>query len=173
MSWLNWSATIGIELIAVSILMKRWFPDVPSWIWCVVFAVLLFAINALSSRSFAEVEFWFASIKVITIIAFIILGGAAMFGFLDMKGNEPAPMFSSFTDYGGLFPNGLSAILITMIAVNFSFQGTELVGIAAGESENPEKTIPKAINNTVWRILVFFVLSILFLLDYSLGNKRE
>ncbi len=57
MSWLNWSATIGIELIAVSILMKRWFPDVPSWIWCVVFAVLLFAINALSSRSFAEVEF--------------------------------------------------------------------------------------------------------------------
>ena len=97
-----------------------------------------FAINALSSRSFAEVEFWFASIKVITIIAFIILGGAAMFGFLDMKGNEPAPMFSSFTDYGGLFPNGLSAILITMIAVNFSFQGTELVGIAAGESENPE-----------------------------------
>ncbi|MDA0175315.1 amino acid permease, partial [Solirubrobacter taibaiensis] len=142
MSWLNWSATIGIELIAVSILMKRWFPDVPSWIWCVVFAVLLFAINALSSRSFAEVEFWFASIKVITIIAFIILGGAAMFGFLDMKGNEPAPMFSSFTDYGGLFPNGLSAILITMIAVNFSFQGTELVGIAAGEGENPEKTIP-------------------------------
>ncbi|PFB25565.1 amino acid permease [Bacillus cereus] len=163
MSWLNWSATIGIELIAVSILMKRWFPDVPSWIWCVVFAVLLFAINALSSRSFAEVEFWFASIKVITIIAFIILGGAAMFGFLDMKGNEPAPMFSSFTDYGGLFPNGLSAILITMIAVNFSFQGTELVGIAAGESENPEKTIPKAINNTVWRILVFFVLSIFIL----------
>ena len=103
MSWLNWSATIGIELIAVSILMKRWFPDVPSWIWCVAFAVLLFAINALSSRSFAEVEFWFASIKVITIIAFIILGGAAMFGFLDMKGNEPAPMFSSFTDYGDCF----------------------------------------------------------------------
>ena len=171
MSWLNWSATIGIELIAVSILMKRWFPDVPSWIWCVVFAVLLFAINALSSRSFAEVEFWFASIKVITIIAFIILGGA-MFGFLDMKGNEPAPMFSSFTDYGGLFPNGLSAILITMIAVNFSFQGTELVGIA-GESENPEKTIPKAINNTVWRILVFFVLSILFLRDYSLARGRR
>lgn len=163
MSWLNWTATIGIELIAVSILMKRWFPDVSSWIWCVVFAVLLFVINALSSRSFAEVEFWFASIKVITIIAFIILGGAAMFGFLDMKGNEPAPMFSSFTDYGGLFPNGLSAILITMIAVNFSFQGTELVGIAAGESENPEKTIPKAINNTVWRILIFFVLSIFIL----------
>jgi arginine/ornithine permease len=163
MSWLNWSVTIGLELITVSILMKRWFPDVPSWIWCVVFGIILFSINILSTKSFAEVEFWFASIKVFTIIAFILLGGAAMFGLLDMKGNEAAPMFSNFTDNGGLFPNGLAAILITMIGVNFSFQGTELVGIAAGESENPEKSIPKAINNTVWRILVFFVLAIFVL----------
>ena len=163
MSWLNWAATIGIELIAVSILMKRWFPHVPSWIWCVVFAVLLFSINALSSRSFAEVEFWIAGIKVITIVAFIILGGAAMFGFLHMKGNDAAPMLSNFTDHGGLFPNGLKAILITMIAVNFSFQGTEIVGITAGESENPEKTIPKAIRNTAWRIFIFFILSMFIL----------
>ncbi|MEI4831706.1 amino acid permease [Bacillus sp. FJAT-53711] len=163
MSWLNWAATIGIELIAVSILMKRWFPHVPSWIWCIVFAVLLFSINVLSSRSFAEFEFWIAGIKVITIIAFIILGGAAMFGFLHMKGNDAAPMLSNFTDHGGLFPNGLKAILITMIAVNFSFQGTEIVGITAGESENPEKTIPKAIRNTAWRIFIFFILSMFIL----------
>ncbi|ANB60251.1 amino acid permease [Anoxybacteroides amylolyticum] len=163
LSWLNWSVTVGLELLTVSILMKRWFPDVPSWIWCVVFAVVLFSINALSTRSFAEVEFWFSSIKVLTIIAFIILGGAAMFGFLEMKGGKPAPMFSNFTDHGGLFPNGIAAILVTMIGVNFSFQGTELVGVAAGESENPEKTVPKAINNTVWRILLFFVLAIFVL----------
>ncbi|MGG2093867.1 amino acid permease [Bacillus sp. S13(2024)] len=163
MSWLNWAATIGIELIAVSILMKRWFPEVPSWIWCIVFAVLLFSINVLSSRSFAEFEFWIAGIKVITIIAFIILGGAAMFGFLHMKGTDAAPMLSNFTDHGGLFPNGLKAILITMIAVNFSFQGTEIVGITAGESENPEKTIPKAIRNTAWRIFIFFILSMFIL----------
>jgi arginine/ornithine permease len=163
LSWLNWSVTVGLELLTVSILMKRWFPDVPSWIWCIVFAVLLFTINALSSRSFAEVEFWFASIKVITIIAFIVLGGAAMFGLLEMKDGKPAPMFSNFIDHGGLFPNGLAAILVTMIGVNFSFQGTELVGVAAGESENPEKTVPKAINNTVWRILIFFVLAIFVL----------
>jgi arginine/ornithine permease len=66
LSWLNWSVTVGIELLTVSILMKRWFPDVPSWVWCVIFAVLLFLINALSTRSFAEVEFWFLSIKVVT-----------------------------------------------------------------------------------------------------------
>jgi arginine/ornithine permease len=163
LSWLNWSVTVGLELLTVSILMKRWFPDVPSWIWCVIFAVVLFSINALSSRSFAEVEFWFSSIKVLTIIAFILLGGAAMFGLLEMKGGQAAPLFSNFTDHGGLFPNGLAAILVTMIGVNFSFQGTELVGVAAGESENPEKTVPKAINNTVWRILLFFVLAIFVL----------
>ncbi|KZZ84594.1 MULTISPECIES: amino acid permease [Bacillaceae] len=163
MGWLNWSVTVGLELLTVSILMKRWFPDVPAWIWCIIFAVLLFSINALSSKSFAEVEFWFASIKIITVLAFILLGGAAMFGLLQMGGGDPAPFFSNYTDQGGLFPNGLAAVLITMISVNFAFQGTELVGIAAGESKNPEKTIPKAINNTAWRILIFFILSVFVL----------
>ncbi|GGB66361.1 amino acid permease [Fictibacillus barbaricus] len=162
MSWLNWSVTIGLELITVSLLMKRWFPDVSTWVWCVVFTLFLFFINALSTKSFGEVEFWFAGIKVITIIAFILLGGAVVFGFLQVDG-QPAPFLSNFTDHGGLFPNGFGAIVVTMIAVNFSFQGTELVGIAAGESKDPEKAIPKAINSTVWRILVFFILSIFIL----------
>jgi arginine/ornithine permease len=162
MSWLNWSVTIGLELTTVSILMKRWFPDVQSWIWCLLFGVILFIINALSSKSFAEVEFWFASIKVVTIIAFILLGGAAMFGFIHMHGHK-APMLSNFTDHGGLFPKGIMAILVTMIAVNFSFQGTELVGVAAGESDDPAKAVPKAVKNTVWRILLFFILSMFVL----------
>ncbi|WP_026694595.1 amino acid permease [Peribacillus kribbensis] len=162
MSWLNWAVTIGLELITVSLLMERWFPHVQTWIWCIIFAVLLFAINALSTRSFAEVEFWFAGIKVITIIAFILVGGAVMFGLLHLHG-KPAPMFTNFTEHGGLFPKGLGAIVVTMIAVNFSFQGTELVGITAGESKEPEITIPKAIKNTVWRILIFFILSIFIL----------
>ncbi|AZB42315.1 amino acid permease [Bacillus sp. FJAT-42376] len=163
MSWLNWSVTVGLELLTVSILMKRWFPDVSPWVWCIVFAIVLFSINALSTKSFAEVEFWFAGIKVITVLAFILLGGAAMFGLLHMGGGEPAPFFSHYTGEGGLFPNGITAILVTMIGVNFSFQGTELVGIAAGESKNPEKTIPKAIHNTAWRILIFFILSVFVL----------
>lgn len=162
MSWLNWSVTIGLELITVSLLMKRWFPDVSTWVWCVVFTLFLFFINALSTKSFGEVEFWFAGIKVITIIAFILIGGAVVFGFLHVDG-QPTPFLSNFTNHGGLFPNGLGAIVVTMIAVNFSFQGTELVGIAAGESKDPEKAIPKAINSTVWRILVFFILSIFIL----------
>ncbi|MCD7036533.1 amino acid permease [Metabacillus sp. GX 13764] len=161
-AWLNWAVTVGLELLTVSLLMERWFPDVPTWIWCIVFAVLLFSINALSTKSFGEVEFWFSFIKVATIIVFILLGGAAMFGFMPMKG-DPAPFLANYTSHGGLFPNGFLAILTTMIVVNFSFQGTELVGITAGESEHPEKTIPKAINNTVWRILVFFGLAVFVL----------
>lgn len=83
-----------------------------------------------------------------------------MFGLIDMKHGEQAPFFSHFYE-DGLFPNGIKAMLITMITVNFAFQGTELIGVAAGESENPEKTIPRSIRQTVWRTLVFFVLSII------------
>jgi arginine/ornithine permease len=163
LSWLNWSVTVGIELLTVSILMKRWFPDVPTWVFCAVFALLLFLVNALSVKGFAEVEFWFSSVKVLTVIAFIVLGLAAMFGIVHMKSGQPAPFFSNFTDHGGLFPNGVWAIFTTMILVNFSFQGTELVGVAAGESREPEKTVPIALRNTVWRILIFFVLAIFVL----------
>jgi len=143
--------------------MKRWFPDVPTWVFCAVFALLLFLVNALSVKGFAEVEFWFSSVKVLTVIAFIVLGLAAMFGIVHMKSGQPAPFFSNFTDHGGLFPNGFWAIFTTMILVNFSFQGTELVGVAAGESREPEKTVPIALRNTVWRILIFFVLAIFVL----------
>lgn len=158
--WLSWANTVGLEFTTAGITMQRWFPDIPVWVWCLTFGVTIFTINALSARSYAETEFWFSSIKVSAIVAFIILGGAAMFGFIDLKGNEAAPFFSNFTDYGGLFPNGIGAILLTMVTVNYSFQGTELVGIAAGESENPEKTLPRSIRNIIWRTMFFFVLAI-------------
>ncbi len=92
-----------------------------------------------------------------------MLGGSALLGFISYDGKEAAPLFSNFVSDGGLFPNGLAAVLLTMITVNFSFQGTELIGIAAGESENPEKTIPRAIRNTVWRIMLFFILTMTIL----------
>ena len=86
-----------------------------------------------------------------------------MFGFIDLKGDEPAPLLSNFVNHGGLFPNGLAAILLTMVTVNYSFQGTELVGIAAGESEDPAKTLPRSIRNIIWRTMFFFVLAIFVL----------
>ncbi|MGG1575139.1 amino acid permease [Fictibacillus sp. NRS-1165] len=157
--WLGWAVTVALEFLSAGQLMLRWFPHSPVWMWCAIFAGLLFVLNALSAKAFAEAEFWFSSIKVLAIILFIVLGGAAMFGIIDMKNGHSAPMFTHFFD-DGLFPNGLAILMVTMISVNFSFQGTELIGIAAGESENPEKTIPRSIRQTVWRTLVFFVLAV-------------
>ena len=160
--WLGWAVTVALELLSSGLLMQRWFPDSPVWMWCAIFGGVLFLLNALSARAFGESEFWFSSIKVSAIILFIILGGAAMFGLIDLKNGQPAPMFSNFTS-SPLLPHGITGLLMTMITVNFSFQGTELIGIAAGESKEPEKTIPQSIRNTVWRTLVFFILAIFIL----------
>ncbi|GED01817.1 amino acid permease [Bacillus atrophaeus] len=157
--WLGWAVTVALEFLSAGQLMLRWFPHVGVWVWCLVFGGLLFLLNALTAKAFGESEFWFSGIKILVILLFIFLGGAAMFGLIDLKGGQEAPLFSHFYE-DGLFPNGIQAMLITMITVNFAFQGTELIGIAAGESENPEKTVPRSIRQTVWRTLIFFVLSV-------------
>ena len=115
-----------------------------------------FGLNVISTRFFAEGEFWFSLVKVITIIAFIILGGAAIFGFIPMQDGSPAPGLSNITAEGW-FPHGGLPILMTMVAVNFAFSGTELIGIAAGETENPHKVIPVAIRATIARLIIFFI----------------
>ena len=109
------------------------------WLWCLIFCAAIFLLNVVTTRFFAESEFWFSLIKVVTILAFIILGGAAMFGLLPMKDGTPAPFLHNLTASGWL-PHGTLPILMTMVAVNFAFSGTELIGIAAGETENPEKS---------------------------------
>ena len=161
--WFSWANTVGLEFTSAGLLMQRWFPHIPIWAWCIIFGVVTFSINALSARSYAETEFWFSSIKVTAIVLFIAIGGAAVFGLIDLQGNHPAPFFSNFTTSEGLFPNGILSVLFTLVLVNFSFQGTELVGIAAGESENPGETLPRSIRNVVWRTLFFFVLAMFIL----------
>ncbi|MNC10799.1 Amino-acid permease RocC [compost metagenome] len=160
--WLTWTVALGSEFTAAGLLMQRWFPSVNVWIWSALFALMIFVFNSLTVKLFAESEFWFSSIKVLTIVLFIILGGAAMFGFIPMADSEAAPFFSNVTA-SGWFPHGASAILLTMLAVNFAFSGTELIGIAAGETVDPEKTIPKAIHTTLWRLVIFFIGTIVIL----------
>nr|WGE04035.1 amino acid permease [Bacillus subtilis] len=143
--WLTWTVALGSEFTAAGLLMQRWFPHTSVWMWSAVFALFIFLLNAFSVKFFAESEFWFSSIKVLAIVLFILLGGSAMFGIIPIKGGEAAPMLSNLTAEGGLFPNGFVPILMTMLSVNFAFSGTELIGIAAGESVDPDKTIPKAI----------------------------
>jgi S-methylmethionine transporter len=156
--WLCWAVAIGSEFTAAGLLMRRWFPDVDVWVWCIVFAVLLFGLNAISSKFFGESEFWFAIVKVAAIIALIVLGGAALFGFhpLSSGGDHPF-LFANFNTSGGLFPNGFTGVLVTVLAVFYAFSGSELIGVAAGETSNPATNIPKAMRGTVVRLLIFFV----------------
>lgn len=156
--WLCWAVAIGSEFTASGLLMQRWFPGVEVWVWCVVFAAILFGLNAVSSRFFGESEFWFSIVKVGAIIALIVLGGAALVGFqpLSESANHPF-LFENFNTSGGLFPNGFSGVLVTALAVFYAFSGSELIGVAAGETTDPARNIPKAMRSTVVRLLIFFV----------------
>lgn len=156
--WLCWAVAIGSEFTASGLLMQRWFPGVDVWVWCLVFAATLFGLNAVSSKFFGESEFWFAIIKVGAIIALIVLGGAALLGFhpLNESGAHPF-LFENFNTDGGLFPNGFTGVLVTALAVFYAFSGSELIGVAAGETKDPATSIPKAMRSTVIRLLVFFV----------------
>lgn len=156
--WLCWAVAIGSEFTASGLLMQRWFPDVAVWVWCLVFAAVLFGLNAVSARFFGESEFWFAIIKVAAIIGLIVLGGAALFGFQPLGGGGNHPLlFENFATEGGLFPNGFTGVFITVLAVFYAFSGSELIGVAAGETKDPATSIPKAMRTTVIRLLIFFV----------------
>ena len=157
--WLCWAVAIGSEFTASGLLMQRWFPDVAVWVWCLVFAAVLFGFNAVSARFFGESEFWFAIIKVAAIIGLIVLGGAALFGFQPLGGGGDGHpfLFENFATEGGLFPNGFTGVLVTVLAVFYAFSGSELIGVAAGETKDPATTIPKAMRTTVIRLLIFFV----------------
>ncbi|NWQ43024.1 amino acid permease [Bacillus sp. EB106-08-02-XG196] len=154
--WFNWAVTLAVEIVASAIIMKFWFPDVPSILWSALFLGLIFLLNALSVKSYGESEYWFALIKVVTIIVFIGVGLLTIFGIL---GGQFIG-FKNFTIGDAPISGGILSIFSIFFIAGFSFQGTELVGIAAGESEEPEKNVPKAIRQVFWRILLFYIAAI-------------
>ncbi|MFS0765607.1 amino acid permease [Peribacillus phoenicis] len=157
--WFNWAVTLAVEIAAAAIIMKFWLPDVPSLIWSALFLGIVFTLNALSIKSYGESEYWFALIKVIAIIFFIIIGLLTILGVFGGK----VIGFENFTMDEAPFKGGFLSIISIFLIAGFSFQGTELVGIAAGESEEPEKNVPNAIRQVFWRILLFYIGAILIL----------
>ncbi|WJQ82741.1 amino acid permease [Brevibacillus brevis] len=157
--WYNWAITIAVELSASALIMKYWFPDTPAIVWSALFLGLLFALNLLSVKAYGESEYWFALIKVVTVIIFIIVGVLMIFGIMGGQ----AVGFQNFTKGDAPFNGGFMALLGVFMIAGFSFQGTELVGVAAGESEDPARNIPKAIRQIFWRILLFYILAILII----------
>lgn len=150
---------IGGRIHCCRTYLRKWFPGTPVWIWSALFIVVIFTSNALSVRFFAETEFWFSFIKVAAIVLFILIGGCAVFGVLPIQGYDHAPLFENFVK-DGLFPNGWMPVFTTMLTVNFAFSGTELIGVTAGETKDPDKAIPKAIHTTLFRLVIFFIGSI-------------
>ncbi|QOR47200.1 amino acid permease [Trueperella pecoris] len=163
--WFNWAITVAAELVAAALVMAYWFPNTPSIVWSALFLAILFIINAISARTFGEGEFWFASIKVVTVLVFLVLGTLMIVGIMGQS-----PGTSNWTNGEAPFVNGGWGILSVFMVAGFSFQGTEMVGIAAGEAEDPDRTIPRAIRAVFWRILIFYIAAIAvigFLIPYT------
>ncbi len=160
--WLLWVVTGMAELTAAAIYIHFWFPVIPQWVSALVFLVVLFGVNLISVKIFGEVEFWFSMIKVTAIVGMIVIGlGVLTLGFSEVGDTASA---TNLYAHDGFFPNGIGSSLMTLQGVMFAYLAVELVGVTAGESENPEKTLPKAINTLPLRIVFFYVGSLAIIL---------
>ncbi|MFF4799350.1 amino acid permease [Streptomyces sp. NPDC001351] len=158
--WFFWVVVLAVEATAGAVILEGWVPAVPQWAWALIVMVVLTITNLASVGSFGEFEFWFAGIKVVAITGFIVLGGLAIFGVLPGS-DHAATGFGNLTGHGGFLPNGPGAILTGILLVVFSFMGSEIVTLAAGESANARQAVAKATRSVIWRVGVFYVGSIL------------
>lgn len=155
--WFFWVVVIAIEAIAGAAIMQYWIPDFPLWLMALILTVLLTLTNLFSVKSFGEFEYWFSLIKVISIGLFLVLGLCVIFGWYPGVG---APGTANLLGAGGFVPTGFGSVLLGITVVIFSFMGTEIVAIAAGESDHPGKAVRIATNSVIWRILIFYIGSI-------------
>lgn len=171
--WFNWVITVAADVSIAALVITYWEPlrFMPPWAWSLLFFGIIFLLNTLSVKVYGESEYWFALVKVITVIVFLGVGLLTIFGIL---GGEYIGMSNFTAGEAPFLGDGLSGKFLTMLGVfliaGFSFQGTELIGITAGESADPHESIPKAIKQVFWRILIFYILAILvigLLIPYS------
>lgn len=152
--WFLWVVTCIAEITAVGIYMEMWFPEAPRWIWALAALSAMGAVNLVTVKAYGEFEFWFALIKVVTIILMICAGLTMMvFG---LGNNGVATGISNLWTQGGFLPNGALGLLMSLQMVMFAYLGVEMIGLTAGEAVDPTNSIPKAINSVFWRIVVFY-----------------
>jgi len=176
--WFSWSVTLATELVASSVIISYWIPldKCPGWVWALVFIVILTSLNMTSVKAYGETEYWLSLIKVLAVLVFIVVGFLYIGGAIGTRipgAPKPGPEIFDMEPFKGGFM-GLFSIFLN---AGFSFQGAELVGIAAGETKNPRKNVPRAIRQVFWRIIMFYVLTILIIGmtiphdDESLANR--
>nr|WP_240740044.1 amino acid permease [Leucobacter triazinivorans] len=161
----GWSFAFEMFLVAVfdataiGVYMRFWYPEVSQWVWVLAVVFFIAAINLIGVKVFGELEFWFALIKIVAIIALIVAGAAIIvFGF-GIAGHEDMGV-QNLVDHGGFMPHGIWGLLASFTIVMFAFGGIEIIGITAGEAQNPKQVLPKAINSVPIRILMFYVLTL-------------
>lgn len=160
---------IGAEVTAAAIYISFWFPNVPQWIWVVLVSAALVMLNAMQVNRLGEFEYWFAMIKVAAIVAFIIVGLFLIFG----GGSRGLTAWSNLTQHGGFMPNGWRGVWLSLTITLTSYMGVEITAVTAGEAERPEVTIPHAMRNIVWRLILFYVLAIAIMVAMVPWNQAS
>jgi AAT family amino acid transporter len=158
---------IGAEVTAAGIYISFWLPNVPQWIWLVLVSAALVALNSMQVNRLGEFEYWFAMIKVAAIIAFIIVGLALIFGV----GSRHAIGLANLTQHGGFLPAGWKGVWLSLTITVTSYMGVEIIAVTAGEAQNPEVTIPRAMRNIVYRLIGFYVLAIAIMVTMVPWNQ--
>lgn len=167
--WFCWISLAMADLTATGMYIQYWLPNIAQWVPSLIVLVVLLIMNLTSVKLFGEMEFWFALIKIVAILSLIVVGT-----FMIIKGFSTDSGVSSFANlwsYGGWFPNGAKGFILSFQMVVFAFTGIELVGLTAGETENPEKVIPKAINNIPIRIIIFYIGALLVIMSIYPWNS--
>ncbi|EFE96201.1 amino acid permease [Serratia odorifera] len=168
--WVLYVLVAMAELTAVGIYVQYWWPEIPTWVSAAVFFLAINAINLANVKVYGEMEFWFAIIKVVAIIGMIVFGAYLLFSGM----GGPEATVTNLWAQGGFFPNGVMGLVMAMAVIMFSFGGLELVGITAAEADNPQASIPKATNQVIYRILIFYIGSLTILLSlYPWGKVVE
>ncbi|MER8001252.1 amino acid permease [Streptomyces sp. NPDC095613] len=163
MYFLNWATTGIADITAVATYTHYWgmFSDIPQWVVALIALAVVLTVNLISVKFFGELEFWFAIIKVGALVAFMLIGIFLLVTQQPVDGHTPGP--SLITDNGGVFPSGVLPMLLVIQGVVFAYASVELVGVTAGETAEPEKVMPKAINSIMWRVALFYVGSVVLL----------
>lgn len=169
--WFCWVVTGMAEVTAVAKYVQFWWPDFPTWATSLICIVVLMGLNLLTAKLFGELEFWFAIIKVITIIALILVGIILIvIGFETKFGHAS---LTNLWSHNGIFPNGMNGFLLSFQMAIFSFVGIELIGVTAGEAQDPEKTLPRAINSVPVRIVLFYIGSLIIIMSVTPWDKID
>ena len=160
--WLNWIAYVPSEMIAAGIIMNKFIPEISQVWWAVLFGLIVTVINLFNVEKFGESEFWLAIVKIVALVMFSIVSILICFGLI---GDQGALGTSILLGHGGFAPNGYWSIILTMVIIMVNFQGSEIIGLAAGECEHPEKSIPIAVRNVTWRIIALYIIPISLLIS--------